>query len=618
MRIGLIGPNFEENLSLRYISSSLRSAGFETGLIAFNTKKDIDTAFEQARDYDIIGLSMTFQARAKEYLKLAEMLKKDNPYRPVIAGGHFASCAAENLLRDYEQLDVIVIHEGELTMVELVKEFLSRKRDFKRIKGIAYRDNKDIIFTEKREIIDDLDALPWPDRSGAARLVAGIPTAYMLGSRGCFGECTYCCITTLHKLAPGKRFRQRSVSEVVKEMKYLYNVRGIRQFVFHDDNFLVPSETKNLERISELSEELAGNNINDIGLVIKCRPNDITEEVLIRLKRLGLLRIFMGIETSTETGLASFRRPQSVEDSERALRLCEKLDISSQFNILLFHPDADISTVERDMEFMERFISHPFNFCRTEIYAGTPLEKRMIDENRAYGSYMGRNYYMKDELMQRLWEYSYRLFRNRCLSTGNLMSTAIGIDHVRATLSHFHCGKEVKELSDEVMNWLLSTNRNTVSFLRRLVELVTGEQDKKRLEDRFSALAAEEEKERLMLLSEGISLRTDMENLSLRLVGLKRKDGRLFRLSKSISRHAAAVMIALGIAGVACSESGSSEMAPDVISDIQDAPSFDFVTEDVGRPPDDADSLDSESPSFDAVCEDVGAPPLDDDDDTSS
>src|SRR4030095_8718204 len=44
-------------------------------------------------------------------------------------------------------------------------------------------------------------------------MVAGIPTSYLMGSRGCYGNCSYCCITTLHRLAPGERSEERRGGE---------------------------------------------------------------------------------------------------------------------------------------------------------------------------------------------------------------------------------------------------------------------------------------------------------------------------------------------------------------------------------------------------------------------
>lgn len=58
MRVLLAGPDFEENLSVRYLASSLQANGHERLLSVFNSAEDVEAVAEQACDADIIGLSV--------------------------------------------------------------------------------------------------------------------------------------------------------------------------------------------------------------------------------------------------------------------------------------------------------------------------------------------------------------------------------------------------------------------------------------------------------------------------------------------------------------------------------------------------------------------------------
>jgi radical SAM superfamily enzyme YgiQ (UPF0313 family) len=119
MRILLVGPDYEENLSIRYLSSSLLAAGHDTTLAPFNSPADASSVVDAAQYADIVGLSMCFQSRAQEFLHLAKLLKSRDPKQLIVAGGHYASCAAEPLLAHHPEIDIIVIHEGERTLVEI-------------------------------------------------------------------------------------------------------------------------------------------------------------------------------------------------------------------------------------------------------------------------------------------------------------------------------------------------------------------------------------------------------------------------------------------------------------------------------------------------------------------
>jgi len=119
MHVILAGPDYEENLSIRYLSSSLLTAGHDTTLASFNSPADATTVAEAAHHADIVGLPMCFQSRAQEFLRLAQSLKSRKAEQLIVAGGHYASCAAEPLLAHHPEIDIIVIHEGERTLVEI-------------------------------------------------------------------------------------------------------------------------------------------------------------------------------------------------------------------------------------------------------------------------------------------------------------------------------------------------------------------------------------------------------------------------------------------------------------------------------------------------------------------
>ena len=471
MKVLLAGPDYEENLSIRYLSGSLLNAGHETVLAAFNAAAEIGAVANAAQDADLVGLSICFQARAKEFLALAREIKSRDPKKLVVAGGHYASCAAGALLANHPEIDIVVIHEGERTLVEIADAMPRLEERLPEIAGIAYRSGERVCFTKARTTVEDLDSLPAPDRRGPVHMVAGVPTSYLMGSRGCYGNCAYCCITTLHRLAPGKRFRQREVERVADEMAALYWERGTRQFVFHDDNFLVPSEARNHERISGLEKALKRGGVENIALLIKCRPADANERVLRRLKELGLVRVFLGVEAATARGLAALERNQSVDDSVRALDTCGELDISAQFTLMTFHPDATLETLRADVGFMRRYCGNPLNYCRAEIYAGTPLERRMVECGRARGDYRARAYRLLDPVADLACSTALDVFHSRCWSNGSLMLTTIGMDHAAAVAKRFYQGSQGAGLARRVGDWVRSVNVDTIDLLEEVVEL---------------------------------------------------------------------------------------------------------------------------------------------------
>jgi len=554
MKILLVGPEVEENLSMRYLSSSLLAAGHEVNLAPFSSTADMGSVISAASEVDLIGLSMCFQARAREYLELARRIKNESPELVVVAGGHYASCAAGDLLHHHPEIDIIVVHEGERTLVEIAEAGSNLHNHLSHIKGIAYKKNSEVVHTAPRPIIDDLDTIPPPDRRGPVRLLAGVPTAHILGSRGCLGACDYCCISTLHRMASGKRFRQRSTESIADEMVSLYNGRGIRQFIFEDDNFLVPSKQKNLRRLEALERALNERSVRDIAFAIKCRPADVDFDVFQKLKEMGLLRVFLGIESANSTGLSSIGRIQTVDDSEKALAICEELGISAQYIIMLFNPDTTIATIRTDIDFMREHINSPLNFSRTEIYSGTPLERRMIEEGRTTGNYLGRRYHLLDPAAELAYTLAKRNLLLRCMDSGSLMNDVIRLDHLSEVMKYFYQGTDIDTLYKDIHLWGLKVKRNSLDLLERLINTCSSDPSLLHAITRSTIqdLIKEEAFTRNLLISEGERLRFTLEELTLRMVGLRRagKETKKIQVRHgALATHAAAVMLALCIAG---------------------------------------------------------------------
>jgi TonB family protein len=543
MRVLLAGPDFEENLSVRYLASSLKAAGHEALLAVFNSAADVESVAEQAGEADIVGLSVCFQSRAQEFLGAARRIKQLYPEKLIVAGGHYASCAAQALLEHHPELDIIAIHEAEQTLVEIVRAAAGNLKDFlPKITGIAYREDGQVRFTEKRRTMDDLDILPFPVRAGRIHSIAGVPTSFLMGSRGCYENCAYCCITTLHNLAPGKKFRQRSVELIADEMAELYRERGTRQFVFHDDNFLVPSVAHNQTRIGGFDKAFKSRGMDDIALLVKCRPADANKDVLSRLKEMGLVRIFMGIESATEMGLLTLDRHQTVGQSIRALDICGELDISAQFTIMTFNPDANLNTLRADLAFMRRFAGNPLNFCRAEIYTGTPLEKRMIALGRARGDYRAREYSMYDPVADLACTISLDLFHDRCWGDGSLMQKTIGLDHMIAVRKRFH-GRD--DLCERAHAWVRAVNLDTLDLLEEVVELSasgTGKMDAAALR-KVHALSEREVRARNQFLLQGLRLKIELDEFRLLSRTIPAASASRFRLGRQV----AAAVLAIGV-----------------------------------------------------------------------
>lgn len=253
----------------------------------------------------------------------------------------------------------------------------------------------------------------------------------------------------------------------------------------------------------------------------------------------------MGIESGTQCGLDAIGRKQTVAEAERALTLCEELDLSSQYTLITFHPEATPESMLEDLAFARRHLAHPLNYCRAEVYAGTPLEKRLLDSGRAIGDFMGRVYRYSDPRVEQVWDLGKDLFAGRCWGQDEVLGQAIRLDHQVTVLRHFYEGAAARRVVQAWRELQVELNLDTVELFSELVQRCVVPDAHLDVSD----LERQERRSRERLLKRLCELRADVEACTaLALPAAIRPPAKKKRSFRSVvPRHAAAVAVALGL-----------------------------------------------------------------------
>ena len=269
MHVVLIGAELEENLGLRYMVSALAQKGHTATIVPFNEEAEISNVVNQVTRSapDIVGLSMVFTGRAKEFCRLAGALRTAGFEGHITAGGHFAALNCTQLLTDFPAFDSIALGEGEYLICELAEHL----DDPSNVAGFCYRPpNGPPRVNPSPGNPADLDLLPFPYRS-VFHSYFGHPIASILSSRGCWRSCAFCSIDAWYRSGGGPKFRVRSIENIVAEMKELYFKHGVRIYNFQDDNFFLPKPEQALARFTELRDQLFASGVKDIAIAVKAR-----------------------------------------------------------------------------------------------------------------------------------------------------------------------------------------------------------------------------------------------------------------------------------------------------------------------------------------------------------
>ncbi len=318
---------------------------------------------------------------------------------------------------------------------------------------------------------EDLDALPFPKRTTFQNYF-GKSIANVLSSRGCYRDCAFCSINAWYKQSGGKKFRLRSIENLVAEMKGLYFRHGIRIFNFHDDNFFHPDPKTAVQRFDRLRSALRREGVEGIAFAVKARPDSITPEAISILDDLGLFRVFLGVENASVRGLRHLNRKCAVDQILNALKVLNDFDTHVAYNLLMFEPDTLLDDILINLRFMERHMDNPFNFCRAEVYSGTGLEEKLRAENRLLGDYFGFDYRIRDPQSEAFHQIANYAFFDRNFDDMGLHYLNMQVDFLFQVLRRFQPGLLTMTLRAAVRNFVKETNLDTYQCLCQIYDFV--------------------------------------------------------------------------------------------------------------------------------------------------
>lgn len=501
MHIALIGADFEENLALCMLSASAERAGHRAEVIAFDDDTQIDAiAGRVARAAPgAVGLSIQFQHRSSEFLRLAMRLRAKGYRGHVTCGGQFPTMAWRDVLVGDTPFDSVVLNDGEHTLVDLL-DAIEHGTPVKDVAGLAIPSPLGPRRTPPRAIGEDLDALPLAKRYRRHSVHAGIPFIPMSGGRGCWGSCAYCSITSFYRdgrasAGGGKIVRLRSARSIAEEMAVLWHAAGgAGIFCFHDDNFLLPRTSDTRERVAQLRVALDDLGVGEAAIVGKARPDCIDGPLAKDLARCGVIRLYVGVENASATGAEHLGRGKQAASIREALAACREAGIFTCYNLLVFEPDTTLGDVRENVAFIREHASHPVNFCRAEPYHGTPLHRRLEREGRLRGSVLGWDYRLSDDRAELLFRICASAFRGRNFAAAGVANRTMGLGYIAKVAEHFHAkAPRVHALQRRASELTRQISSDTADYLEKAIEIAARADldDRNRLERETAWLGLE-------------------------------------------------------------------------------------------------------------------------------
>lgn len=276
-------------------------------------------------------------------LLLAKRIRALCPEIKIIFGGPQATLTARECLEDFSFVDVISMWEGEKTILPLVDALLNND-NLESLRGIAYRKGNEIVITPRVDLIaNDELANYTPTDYSPVEIDKNSPIELEAG-RGCPFACTFCSTSPFW----GRKFRIKSVDELIDEMNEFHELYGVNEFSLVHDMFTV--NRKHLE-------EFCNRIINDkLPYVWGCssRVDVLDKEILELMKEAHCKGIYLGIETGSPSMQKKINKNLNLDHALSMITEIQRLGMDFTASFIYGYPEESIEEFRETIQMIEK------------------------------------------------------------------------------------------------------------------------------------------------------------------------------------------------------------------------------------------------------------------------
>ncbi len=357
-------------LGLGYIAAYLKQHDISVDLVDC-TFLSQEEALQKVRrsDSKIIGIYSMFSMK-NEGIQVAKLLRGNCEL--LVAGGPLPTLNPEGFLQDF---DIVVVGEGEETMLEIVRE-MEKDADLSRVRGIAYKEEGQMKVTPLRDFNQNLDSIPFPARElfdnqaykNYYSKKFGYTITSMITSRGCPFNCDFCSQPIF-----GNQFRTRSAANIADEIEKVLEL-GYERIWFADDCF-----TLNRKRLIDICNEIIRRGIK-IDWECLSRVDTVDREMTEKMKQAGCVHMFFGVESGNDSVLALMKKRATTKQALEAVNATKQSGIQVGAFFIVGYPGETDETVLDTVRFASSLPLDYLSFTLPYPIPGTPLYDRVKDK----------------------------------------------------------------------------------------------------------------------------------------------------------------------------------------------------------------------------------------------
>lgn len=378
-----VSPN-ELNMGLACLAAVLRARGHEVRVVDLNSFVTGRSAarLKEALDWapDVVGVSIfpacdVTYAGATDVLRTARARLGDKAL--LVAGGVGISIGPADGARKLDgAADLCIYGEGEMTLAEVVERRLGGV-PMEGVAGTVRFDKGQPVVEKARELIKDLDSLPFPAYELFDSVGDRLPEYPMMTSRGCPFNCIFC----LNKTLTHRTFRHRSPENVVAEIEYAKERFKFDALYIWDDHFSLMRERA--EKVCRLLIERKTN--IRYYLPDGIRADSVTPEFARLLKESGCAGASVGFEDANPETFVHIKKGEKYEEIISAIKMLQEAGVPIRASMVIGLPHTTLASTRVAMENVKKLKIHAewylaIPFPGTELYDWVQKNGRILED----------------------------------------------------------------------------------------------------------------------------------------------------------------------------------------------------------------------------------------------
>lgn len=364
-----------------YATGVLEKEGHEVRLIdAPADGLDREACYRIAKEFNP-GMIVLYTSTPSIYndIEIGGELKNILPQSFIVLTGPHVSALPKESLEIDKRIDVVARREYDMTLVELAKK-LENNENIENTAGLTYRKGNEIKSNPDRELIQDLDSIPFVSEMYKKRLNirnyfyahCRYPVISIFTSRGCYGQCNYCVYP---EQMFGRKQRQRSPENIVAEFEYIAKEFPEAKEVLIDDDTFAFDQVHTAKFC-----ELMISKKNKIPWTVECRAT-LTYDTMVLMKKAGCRLIVVGFESADESILKNIKKGVSLDRARQFVKDAKKAGIMIHSCFMVGNKGETWATMEKSLKFAKEIKADTCQFFPLMVYPGTEAYEWAKDNN---------------------------------------------------------------------------------------------------------------------------------------------------------------------------------------------------------------------------------------------